>query len=180
MSSRHIQCDVVESESVIIGAHISHKLQDDSVRRNVVSRHKHPSFDRDTLRNNYMILKLNKKVDTLPNVWIDPTVEIPTDAELYVVGFGFTASLIQINHIYSKTFHHTILDTSELLRHGNDNGQTSRMHGSVLQKAEMTLVPHATCNAYDKYAGFIDDESMICADDEDGTCKFAIFSAFNI
>ena len=141
------------------------------MRRNIVSRHKHPGFDRGTLMDNYMVLKLDKKVTSLPNVWIDPTVEIPTDAELYVVGFGFTASLIQINQIYSRTFRHTILDTSELLQHGNDNG----MRGSVLQKAEMALVPHATCNAYDQYAGFIDDKSMLCTSDDDGTCKFSLF-----
>ncbi|MGK3762258.1 MAG: hypothetical protein ACI8RD_014576, partial [Bacillariaceae sp.] len=142
------------------------------VRRNIVSRYKHPKFDPDTLMYNYMILKLDEKVDTLPHVWIDPTIEIPTDAELFVVGYGFTASRIQINHIYEDTFHHTVLDTTEILRYGNDDGPTSRMQGSDLQKIEANIVPHGICNANDQYAGFVDDKTMICANNEDGDCKF--------
>jgi hypothetical protein len=122
-----------------------------------------------------MLLKIDKKVDTLPNVWIDPTADIPTDAELYVVGFGFTASLIQINHIYGRTYHHTIVDTPKFLLGGN-----SASDGWVLQKAQMTLVPHAVCNAYDQYAGFINRESMICASDEDDTCKLNQLLSFII
>lgn len=164
----------METESVLVGAHVSNQQQGDSVRRNIVSRLKHPEFDRDTHEHNFMLLKIDKKVDGLPNVLIDPTTDIPTDAELYVVGFGFTASLIQVNHIYGRTFHHTILDTPKLLLGGN--GATN---GSLLQKAKMTLVPHAICNAYDQYAGFINRESMICASDEDDTCKVNQFLCFS-
>jgi len=164
------RCDVIEDNTVIIGSHVSHQQEGDSVKRNIVSRHKHPMYDPNTLMYNYMILKLDKKVDTLPHVWIDPTVDIPTDAELFVVGFGFTASRIRINHDYKNTFHHTVIDSSEVLRYGNDDGPTSRMQGSVLQKIEATIVPHATCDANDQYAGFINDEKMICASNEDGAC----------
>jgi len=156
-------CNIIESESVLVGAHLSHKEQGDSVKRNIVSRHMHPGFDPESLMDNYMVLKLDEKVDTLPTVWINPKVEIPTDPELYVIGFGFTASLLHVNQIYGRTFHHTILDTSELLQSGNSDSE-------ILQKARTTIVPHAICNAYDQYAGFIDDESMICANDDDGTC----------
>lgn len=137
-----------------------------------MSRHKHPEFDRDTFEHNFMLLKLDEKVDGLPTVWLDPTAEIPPDAELYVVGFGFTASLMQVHHIYSRTFHHSILDTTQLLQKGNVKSLTSQLHGSVLQKAKLSLIPHAICNAYDQYAGFVDAESMICASDDEGTCKF--------
>ena len=127
-----------------------------------------------------MVLKINETVGGLPNVWIDPTTEIPTDAELYVVGFGFTASLIQVNHVNSKTFHHTVLDSSHLLQHGNHNSPTSRLRGSMLQKAKISVVDHAICNAYDQYAGFIDGDSMICANDDNGSCKFFYFFAYTI
>ena len=119
-----------------------------------------------------MILKLEKSVGGLPHVWIDPTAPIEQDAELYVVGFGFTASLLQVNQIYDRTYHHTVLDTSYLLQHGNDVGSSSsNLRASLLQKAKLSIVPHAVCNAYDQYAGFIDDESMICASDDETTCK---------
>ena len=135
-------------------------------------------YDPNTLMYDYMILKLDKKVDTLPHVWIDPTVDIPVDAELFVVGFGFTASRIKINHDYKNNIYHTVIDTSEVLRYGNDDGPTSRMQGSVLQKIGATIVPHATCNANDQYAGFVDDEKMICASNKDGTCKDFLFCIF--
>lgn len=141
------------------------------MRRNIVSRYKHPKYDPDTLMYDYMILKLDEKVDTLPHVWIDPTVEIPTDAELFVVGYGFTASRIQINHIYEDTFHHTVLDTTEILRYGDDDGPKSRMQGLGLQKIEANIIPHGICNANDQYAGFVDDETMICAGNRDEACK---------
>eukprot|EP00536_Pseudo-nitzschia_multiseries_P012812 jgi/Psemu1/209727/e_gw1.509.5.1 len=159
-------CNTIESESVIVGAYVSNEEQGDSVKRNIVSRQTHPTFDPNSLLDNFMVLKLDKKVDTLPTVWINPTVEIPTDPELYVVGFGFTATLLQVNQIHSRTFYHTILDTSEILRSGNEN----EIQGTILQKARVTIVPHAICNDYDLYAGFIDDESMICANDDDNTC----------
>ena len=141
------------------------------MRRNIVSRYKHPKYDPDTLMYDYMILKLDEKVDTLPHVWIDPTVEIPTDAELFVVGYGFTASRIQINHIYEDTFHHTVLDTTEILRYGDDDGPKSRMQGLDLQKIEANIIPHGICDANDQYAGFVDDETMICAGNRDEACK---------
>ncbi len=155
-----------------MGAHVSHRQDGDSVRRKVVSREKHPGFDPKTLANNFMILKLEKSVGGLPHVWIDPTVPIEQDAELYVVGFGFTASLLQVHQIYDRTYHHTVLDTSYLLQHGNDVGSSSsNLRAPLLQKAKLSIVPHAVCNAYDQYAGFIDDESMICASDDETTCK---------
>ena len=119
-----------------------------------------------------MVLKLDKKVDGLPNVQIAPIKEIPTDAELDVMGFGFTASLMQVHHIHSRMFYHTILDKSKMLQRGNSNSRTSKLKGSVLQKAKLKLIPHAVCNAYDQYAGFIDRKTMICANDDESTCKF--------
>lgn len=176
-----VQCRVVDSESVLVGAHMSNREQDDSVRRNVVSRHVHPEFDPNSLVGNYMVLKLDEKVETLPTVWINPTVEIPEDPEIYVIGFGFTVSLVQINEIYSRTYRHTILDTTELIQHGNNDGPSSRMKGSTLQKAQMSIVNYMECNASDQYAGFIHKESMICARDDNAACKFcqvAVFQRF--
>ena len=141
------------------------------MKRRVIERKIHPGFDREKLQNNFMLLKLDKPVDSLPHVWIDSTAQIEPDAELYVVGFGFTASLLQVHQIYSRTYHHTVLDTSYLLQHGNDIAPGSHLQGQILQKAKLSQVPHAVCNAYDQYAGFIDKESMICANDDDNTCK---------
>lgn len=142
------------------------------MQRRVIERKKHSGYDRETLENNFMLLKLDKPVDSLPNVWIDSTAQIELDAELYAVGFGFTASLLQVHQIYSDTFHHTVLDTSHLLQHGNGIAPGSNLQGQILQKAKLSQVPHAVCNAYDQYAGFIKKESMICASDDENTCKW--------
>jgi len=109
-------------------------------------------------------------VDGLPNVRIDPIAEIPSDAELYVMAFGFTASLMQVNHIHSRLFYHTIMEKSNLLQQGNSNTRRSKSKGSLLQKAKLKLIPHAVCNAYDQYAGFINRKTMICANDDESTC----------
>jgi len=158
-------CNAVESESVLVGAYASNEEHGDSVKRNITSRHIHPTFDPNSLLDNFMVLKLNKKVDTLPTVWINPLVEIPKDPELYVVGFGSTATFVRVNHIHSRTFYHTIVNRSESLQFGNETDSRSQIQGKVLQKSRTTIVPHAVCNAHDQYAGFIDDKSMICASD---------------
>lgn len=122
-----------------------------------------------------MLLKIDKKIDSLPHVWIDPTIEVSSDAEFYAVGFGFTPSLIQVHHVYSRTFHQTILDTPNLLQHGNEESSATRLRGPVLQKSKTSLVSQAVCNAYDQYAGFIEKDSMICTVEEGGSCKLNYF-----
>jgi len=117
-----------------------------------------------------MLLKLDKPV-AKPTVLLTPTAEIPENAELYVVGFDFTAPLLRVHQIYSRTFHHTLLKRPNLLQQVNDVGINGKTNELLLQKSRMKLVSHAMCNAYDQYAGFIDGESMICASDERSTCK---------
>jgi hypothetical protein len=160
-----------------VGAYISLQEQGDAVKRTIIERYRHPNYDPFTLSYNVMVLKLDEKVDHLPTVWIDQLfADIPEDAELTVVGFGSTAARIQISKLDNETIQHTVLDTSEIMRYGNDDGPTGPLQGAVLQKASVTIVPHDSCDADDGYAGFIDDNTMICGgtlDDGSDICKFS-------
>ena len=136
-----------------------------AVGREIVERRPHPEFDPTTLRHDFMVLKLNEKVDTIPSVQIHQDNEVAEGASLSVVGFGSTASRIDVSKIDSDTFQFTVLDTREVLMYGNDDGPTVRRHESVLQKETLSYVIFDDCNADDQFAGFIDNNTMICAGD---------------
>lgn len=168
-------CNVLESDDVLVGAYVSMKEQNEAVGRRIIERRHHPEFDPSTFANNFMVLKLNRKVETLPTVSFQKYDEIPEGAELSVVGFGSTAARIHISKIDSEVFQYTVLDMSEVLRHGNDDGPVMRMNDAVLQKQHVAIVSQEECNADDQFAGFIDNKTMICAGNpEDGgdICKF--------
>jgi hypothetical protein len=151
--------------------------------RRISKRQKHPQYIERTLQYDFMILKLAIKVEDIPTAWITPYYnDIPSDADLVVAGFGSTAAHIQITNHGNGTFGHTVLDTSEILRYGNDDrpAATSRMDDALLKKASLAKVVYNKCNANNQYAGFIDQNTMLCAgreDDGSDVCKlfFALF-----
>jgi hypothetical protein len=168
------KCDVVETNAVLVGAYVSMKEEGYSVKRQIIARHQHPYFDPKTLSHNIMILKLDQKVDSIPIVWIWKDDDVPDGAELAVVGFGSTASRIQISKTGSDTSMHIILDTSETMRYGNDDGPMIRMNNATLRTERVMIVPNAECNADDSFSGFIDTSTTVCAGDmSDGNdiCK---------
>lgn len=151
------------------------KEEQGAVTRRIVERRSHPNFDPATFINNFMVLKLNESVDTVPTVTIAQDVEIPEESELAVAGFGSTAARIQISKVDSELFQHHVIDTSEILRYGNDDGPVLRMNDAVLQKDRVALVSYEECNSDSQFAGFIDNNTMICAGNRyDGSdiCKF--------
>jgi hypothetical protein len=151
------------------------KEQEGAVGRHIIKRQLHPSFDPASFRYNFMVLKLDRKVDTIPTVKLLESDQIPQGNELAVIGFGSTAAQIQISKIDSEGFQHTVLHASEVLRYGNDDGPVMRLNDAVLQREDVTIVPHEVCNSDDQFAGFIDNNTMICAGNLDegvDTCTF--------
>jgi secreted trypsin-like serine protease len=150
------------------------KESNDTERMRIIERRQHPEFNSTTFSNNFMVLKLDQAVDTLPRVILQEYDEIPEGSKLAVVGFGSTAARIEISKIDSEVFQHNVIDTSEILRYGNDDGPVIHMNDAILQKEEVALVPFEECNADDQFAGFIDNNTMICAgnlDDGGDNCK---------
>lgn len=159
---------------MLVGAYKSMREDGDSVRRRIIERRKHPKYNPEALTNNIMVLKLDRRVDGRPSVWLNTIEEIPEGADFVVLGFGSTAAQIQISKV-GGIFRFTVLDTSELLRYGNDDGPMTQLRGAVLHKGTTSIVSYAECDADDQYAGFIDNATMICAgslEDGDDICKF--------
>ncbi|KAG7370868.1 serine protease [Nitzschia inconspicua] len=155
-------CGVLESDELLVGAYASMKEENDAVKRQVLKRRSHPDFDPTSFINNFMVMKLNQPVNTT-SATILPYRELSDEAELVVVGFGSTAARIQVSKLDSGVFKHTVIDTSEVLRFGNDDGPMIRMNDAVLQKKEVSIVSYEDCNSDSQFAGFIDNRTMICA-----------------
>jgi Trypsin len=173
------KCNVLENDNVLVGAYAFMKEQDGAVTRHIIKRQMHPEFDPASFTHNFMVLKLDRKVDTIPPVkLLESDKRIPEGEELIVIGLGSTAARIQISKIDSEVFQHTVVNASEELRYGNDDGPVTRMNDAVLQREDITIVPHEVCNAEDQFAGFIDNNTMICAGNlNDGVdiCTFVWF-----
>jgi hypothetical protein len=151
------------------------KEQDGAVGRDIIKRQLHPAFDPASFTHNFMLLKLDRKVDTIPIVKLFEAASIPQGRELAVIGFGSSAARIQISEVENEVYEYTAVDSSEVLRYGNEDGRVSSKNNEVLRRAEVAIVPHEICNADDQFAGFIDNNTMICAgnlDDGVDICKF--------
>ena len=157
-------CNVLKGNSVLVGAHKRWTIEGSPVnskQRTIVERREHPQYWDGMYRYDFMVMKLDRKVN-LPRVLLNRDDSLPRDAaRTTILGFGGTEARLDPS-VFS--------DGDERLSHANTTVKESReeIEGrrvDILQEAQVKVVPHGTCNGRSMYNGFVDDNIMICAAD---------------
>jgi secreted trypsin-like serine protease len=165
------KCNVVGSNDVLVGAYTSYNPEGEpvnSVERTIETRRVHPQYNADSIRFDFMVMKLDEKVD-LPPLTLSADSSILQDGEdVTVIGFG---SMQQVrtdlnqngDRINSTNYsvynpHDTVMEITD------DDLFSSRIQ--ALQKVQVKVIPYGTCD--EMYGGFIDRPTMICAGTENG------------
>ena len=126
----------------------------------------HPSYDSNTIQNDFMLMKLDNKVDS-PRVELNNNNNIPADdLDVTVIGFGSTKARVDVNFTDDRTDYLIYNEVSERMESFDDDFLTPRI--DTLQKVVVQVVPHSSCNGPSMYSGFIDKQTMICAGTEAG------------
>jgi surface protein len=138
-----------------------------SVLRTIVARSEHPDYDKRNFLNDFLILKLNAKVD-LPYIRLNRNDDLPQDnAAVTVAGFGQTQARASF---HDSSSNHTIslgdLDDLE-----EKEGTTS---AHILQEVDVEVISNEKCSSDQMYGGRINKDAHLCAGLEAGgkdSCK---------
>lgn len=151
-----LQCNVISSNVVLVGAYKSGTIQEDPVNsevRTVVDRRQHDGWNTKTYENDLLILKLNKP-SALPPIQFNKNDTIPIGFQnLTVIGLGATDPRAD----YEST-------GPGIDVWARDSNSSSRADDDdVLQEVEILSIPDDVCNGEDMFNGFINQTVMLCA-----------------
>ncbi|KAL3932627.1 MAG: hypothetical protein SGBAC_010758 [Bacillariaceae sp.] len=123
-----------------------------SVTRKIVERRIHENYQSSAIINDFMVMKLDRKVD-LPPVKLNTNFDEPADGDnVTVIGLGSTVG--RRNTVFSP--------------YQGEEDDEVEARNIALQKVTIEVIPHAECNGGMMYNGLIKDDSMLCAGDRQG------------
>ena len=160
---------MLTNNNVLVGAYtksVSEGPPINSVWRTIDQRLVHHRYDANRIKFDFMLMKLNETVDHLPFVELN-SQDLSDGTDVTVIGFGSTQARVDLNSSGDGITNFTVYNdhVEEMIATDDDDALTPRIQ--ILQKVEVEIVSHSTCNGHSMYNGFIDRPSMVCAGTED-------------
>lgn len=149
-----MQCDAISNNLVLIGAYKSSTIQSSPVNsevRTIVTRSKHSGWNDQTLVNDLMILKIDKK-SNLPPISVNGNGTIPEDfTALTVIGLGDTSPRADLNY------------TGPAIPAEDPGTRRMQSFDNILREVDIQAIPYELCNGDSMFQGFLSESEMLCA-----------------
>ena len=164
-----VQCNVLESDLVLVGAYKSFTIQGGTINsevRTIVERRPHPNWDPQSYENDILILKLDQPSYRQMAIY-NKNASLPQNYDaLTVIGLGSMQPRADFDLSTNTSAIAVPIDTSQ--RSENISFSERSSTEGFLQEVEIKQIPNNVCNGDSMFRGFIKTNVMLCAGEEDG------------